>query len=70
MKNSAAAIADYSAALAINPKKASSLYGRGLAERMQDAAAGASDISAALALQPSIAGQFKQWGIAPEEPGP
>jgi tetratricopeptide (TPR) repeat protein len=64
MKNPDAAIADYNAALAISPKMASSLYGRGLAERIKgDQAAASKDIAAAKAIQPDIEDQFAKWGV-------
>jgi tetratricopeptide (TPR) repeat protein len=54
-----AAIADYDAALAIDPKKAASLYGRGLAKKQKgDVAGGDNDIAAAEALLPGIGAKF------------
>lgn len=59
MKNYTAAIADYDAALQIDPKLDSSLYGRGLAKRMTgDRAGGDADIHSAEAITPDIAEQF------------
>jgi tetratricopeptide (TPR) repeat protein len=53
------AISDYSIALAINPKLARSLYGRGLAERQRgDPNAAQEDIAAAKAIQSDIANHF------------
>jgi tetratricopeptide (TPR) repeat protein len=58
------AIADYDAALRINPRQASSLYGRGIAKiRGGDVAIGERDISAAKALQSNIADEFATLGI-------
>lgn len=63
----AAAIADYDAALKLQPKQAWSLYGRGLAKlKRGDAVGGAADIQAALALQPAIGEFAKQRGLTEE----
>ena len=62
----AAAIADYTAALAIEPGAASSLYGRGLAEKLKgDQSAAEADFAAATKLQPDIIEQYAKWGIPP-----
>ena len=59
-----AAIADYTAALKIDPKIASSLYGRGLAElKKGSAATGNADIAAAKAFNPKIADEFSRYGV-------
>ncbi|MCC8942498.1 hypothetical protein H8A99_40340 [Bradyrhizobium sp. Arg68] len=59
-----AAIADFDAALSINPKLASSLYGRGIARRKQgDADAAQADSTAAREIQPDIAKEFAPYGI-------
>jgi tetratricopeptide (TPR) repeat protein len=69
MNNAVASISDYNAALAIDPKMASSLYGRGMAERLQgNQAASGADIAAAEAILPGIAGQFAQWGVPAPQP--
>ncbi len=53
------AVADYTAALDLNPREASSLYGRGLAKQQKgDAAGAAADIAAARAIDPAIADHF------------
>ena len=65
MKNPAAALADYSAALALSPSKASSLYGRGIARQILGDTAADADFAAAKAIQPGIAEQFSKWGITP-----
>jgi hypothetical protein len=50
--------------LRINPKQASSLYGRGMAKlRTGRAADGQRDIAAAKALQANIADEFATLGI-------
>ena len=55
----APALADYSAALAVNPHFASSLYGRGLTkQKMGDDAGGKIDITAAQGVDPMIAQHF------------
>jgi len=60
------AIADYDAALALNPKIAWSLYGRGLAKQhLGQAAAAQADIDAAQALAPKIAEEAASHGIVP-----
>jgi len=64
MKNADAAITDYNAVLAIDPKVPSSLYGRGLAEHMKgNEFASQADITAAVKLQSDIADQFAKWGV-------
>jgi tetratricopeptide (TPR) repeat protein len=64
MKNPDAAIADYNAALAIDPKAPTSLYGRGMTELMKgDKPASDADIAAAIKIQPDIAEQFAKWGV-------
>jgi hypothetical protein len=58
------AIADYDAALRINPKHPSALYGRGIAKtRTGNAAGGDGDIAAAKLIQPDIAEEFVSYGI-------
>jgi tetratricopeptide (TPR) repeat protein len=58
------AIADYSAALKLQPRSAVALYGRGLAEtHKQKTAAAEEDIAAATALAPHIAEEFKKRGV-------
>jgi tetratricopeptide (TPR) repeat protein len=60
------AIADYDAALHLQPKIAWSLYGRGLAKLHKGlTAAGQADIAAATALQPKIARHAASYGISP-----
>ena len=60
------AIADYGASLALRPKDAWSLYGRGTAELHRNKIAqGEADQAAATALWAPIAEQFKRRGIAP-----
>ncbi|KQV84839.1 hypothetical protein ASD15_06705 [Massilia sp. Root351] len=54
----------YTASLALRPKSAESLYGRGLAKRKlgrhRDAGA---DINAAVSLKPQVASQFAAYGV-------
>ncbi|HEX4376871.1 MAG TPA: tetratricopeptide repeat protein, partial [Steroidobacteraceae bacterium] len=60
------AIADYDAALKSDPKKAWSLYGRGIAElRTGSTQKGQADIEAATALVPQLADRAQKLGIAP-----
>jgi tetratricopeptide (TPR) repeat protein len=59
-------LADYDEALKLNPKQASSLYGRGLAKlKKGDAAGGEADIAAAKAIQADIAEEFARYGVTP-----
>src|SRR5215470_9323016 len=55
------AIADYSAALARDAKRAESLYGRGLAKRRQGDAVGDADIAAAKAIRPDIVEEYARY---------
>jgi tetratricopeptide (TPR) repeat protein len=57
------AIVDFSAALEINSKLVSSLYGRGLAKLRKADCSGEADISDAKAIQANIAEEFKSYGI-------
>ena len=58
------ALADYDAALQANPKNAFSLYGRGVAKRLQGDATGAdADIAAAEQTSPDIAEDFERYGV-------
>ena len=70
MKDYAAALADYRAALAKNPRdpglRSSSLYGQGLARRaMGEAAGGRADIDAALTLDPTAGRDYAAAGLLP-----
>ena len=58
------AIADYDAALRLDPKHASALYGRGIAKRRSgNTTAGNSDIDAAVAIKSTIADEFASYDI-------
>jgi tetratricopeptide (TPR) repeat protein len=58
------AIADFNAALRLNPQLASSLYGRGLArQRSGNAAAGQADIVAATQAKQNIAEDYISYGV-------
>jgi tetratricopeptide (TPR) repeat protein len=58
------AIADYDAALKINPKQVGALYGRGLAKQKKgDQAGGDADIAAAKAIKATIAEEFTKYGV-------
>jgi tetratricopeptide (TPR) repeat protein len=60
------AIADYDAALTLQPKLAFSLYGRGVAKlRAGRKAEGQADIDAARSLTPAIEEQGKKIGLTP-----
>jgi tetratricopeptide (TPR) repeat protein len=62
----AKAIADYDAALKIDPKLVAALYGRGVAKiRAKKNADGQADIDTAEKLAPKIAEQFQSRGIVP-----
>ncbi len=59
-------IADYDAALKINPKNAWSLYGRGIDKlRKQQTRAADADIARATAAWPQVVQEFKRRGIVP-----
>ena len=61
-----AAIADYSAALALRPRLSHSLYGRGLAKlRQGNRAAGEADLTAARQIQDDIGDEFRRYGLEP-----
>jgi tetratricopeptide (TPR) repeat protein len=52
-------IADFDAAIALNPRLADSLYGRGIAKRKKGDLEGAdADLAAAKAIRPGIAEEF------------
>jgi tetratricopeptide (TPR) repeat protein/predicted aspartyl protease len=60
------AIQDYGLALRANPREASSLYGRGLAELLLDEKTqGQADVAAAEKLDSGIAKQFARMGLSP-----
>jgi tetratricopeptide (TPR) repeat protein len=60
------AVADYDASLKIEPNKASSLYGRGMAKRRKGAfEEGNADIAAARAAKPDITAEFTRYGLSP-----
>jgi tetratricopeptide (TPR) repeat protein len=66
MGDYAGAVADYTAALTIDPKIAWSLYGRGLAKlKLGDKAGGEADIAAAKGLAPKLADRAARFGIMP-----
>jgi hypothetical protein len=59
-----AAIADYTAALKIEPKMPTALYGRGLAQlKKGNAGVGNADMAAANAVNPKIADEFSRYGV-------
>ena len=58
------AIADFDAALRINPRLTSSLYGRGLARQRSGAISdGEVDVNNAKAMDPNIVKEFASYGI-------
>jgi hypothetical protein len=58
------AIADFDAALKINPRLTSSLYGRGLAkQRNGSVSEGDLDITNAKAMDPNIVKEFASYGV-------
>ena len=59
-----AAVSDFDAALAIDPKLAFALYGRGLAKLKNEDATGEIDLERAKALQADIAEEYQRYGIA------
>ena len=68
------AIADYDAALRLNPKNPGSLFGRGMAKVARGDGSGNDDIGVAKTLKPNIAEVFARAGLkeifAKEEPRP
>ena len=57
-------MADYDAALKINARHASALYGRGVARtRMGQVAEGRTDMAGAVAIDPAVAGDFATYGV-------
>jgi hypothetical protein len=62
--NFAKAIADYSAAIALEPRDASSLFGRGLARiKTGGTTGGQADIAAAIAIESDIEGVSAKYGL-------
>ena len=57
------AIADYDAALQLSARKASSLYGRGIAKLRIGDASGHTDIADAKAIDSRIAEEFARYGV-------
>jgi tetratricopeptide (TPR) repeat protein len=58
------AIGDFDAALALAPRQAGSLYGRGVAKfRTGDREGGRADIAAAAAIQADIAEEYGRYGV-------
>ena len=59
-----AALSDFAAALRLDSKLASALYGRGLArQKLGRAGPARADINAATALNPNIAKEFERLGL-------
>jgi tetratricopeptide (TPR) repeat protein len=64
MEQPAAAIDDFTAALQLNPKLASALYGRGLARsKTGDQAGSDADIAAAKAITAGVGDEFARYGV-------
>ncbi len=62
----AAAVADYGAAVALNPKNTIARYGLGLARlRSGQEEAGRADIASVNAVGPGVADRFAGWGLKP-----
>ena len=62
----ARSIADYDASLALRPKIAWSLYGRGVARmKSGDADGGKADVAAALAIHPGMGAEAAKYGVKP-----
>jgi tetratricopeptide (TPR) repeat protein len=57
------AAADFDAALKLNPKLASSLYGRGIAKNKKQSGSGEADLAAAKAIDAKIAETFAGYGV-------
>jgi tetratricopeptide (TPR) repeat protein/predicted aspartyl protease len=63
-------IAQYTAAIRVQPRAAPALYGRGLAElKKGQKAEGEADLAAARAIAPGLAQQYKRFGLAPDDAG-
>jgi tetratricopeptide (TPR) repeat protein len=66
LKRAAAAVRDFSAALAIAPNRPSTLYGRGLAKRLTgDKAGGNADMAAAARIKQDVAAEYARYGFTP-----
>ncbi|HEX3810032.1 MAG TPA: hypothetical protein VHW02_10075 [Rhizomicrobium sp.] len=66
MEQFANAVVDCDAALKLNPKMASSLYVKGVAElRLNTKDVGNADVAAAEAIDPKIAGTYAGYGVKP-----
>ncbi len=59
----AQALVNYDAALDLDPNRALSLYGRGLARLRQGDAGGKGDQEAALTINPDVANEFGRYGV-------
>jgi tetratricopeptide (TPR) repeat protein len=60
------ALADYASAVSYNPRKASSIFGRGIAKmRTGDRSGGDEDIVTAKGIIGGIAEEFRGYGITP-----
>ena len=57
------AIADYDAALHLEAKRATALYGPGTAKLKKGDASGDADIAAAKAIKADIAEEFARYGV-------
>jgi len=58
-------LADFDRSRAIQPLKATALYGRGLVKlRQGDESAGAADVAAALEAQPTVEANLKRNGLS------
>jgi tetratricopeptide (TPR) repeat protein len=63
LRDPALALNEYNAALTIDPNRALSLYGRGLARIRMGDAAGKGDQEAALTINPEVASDFAVYGL-------
>ena len=59
-----ATIADYNAALKLNPQTAWSLHGRGLARRHKNDPSAQNDLNAAIAIDPPLAARAQALGLS------
>jgi tetratricopeptide (TPR) repeat protein len=57
------AIDDYSSALRLDPKLASSLYGRGVAKRKKGDPTGDADVAAARKIKANIGDEYVRYGV-------
>jgi tetratricopeptide (TPR) repeat protein len=64
-------IAQYNAAIKVQPRAAQALYGRGLAElKKGQKTEGDADLAAALAIAPGLSAEYRRFGLMPDGAAP